>query len=182
MKGVIFNIFEAFLQKAIAPSSWLEVLDRDGKSDRVYVGPKTYEDKEFLGLVGRAVELYKLPLGDTVKAFGKFTFPQLVRKLPNVVNQYHTPEELLLALDGIIHVEVRKLLSNANTPKFNVVRLSPTSVRVEYISERKLCKLAEGIFEGVAEHYGRDLVATKHKCLNSGDSCCEYVLEFKDKV
>ena len=39
---------------------------------------------------------------------------------------------------------------------------------VKYTSQRKLCAVAKGIAQGVANHYGEPLTITKSQCMNEG--------------
>jgi len=181
MKGVIFNIFENFISKNLGEDAWYKVLDEARPEDEVFVGPKTYPDSTFLKLLSTCVGLYKLPLDSAVRTFGKFTFPQLVSRAPDLVAQFKTPEDLLIGLDGIIHVEVRKLMEDADPPKFVVSRREDGVLDVQYISKRKLCRLVEGLMEGLAEHYGKELHLVHKECTCQGASSCVFEISFLEK-
>lgn len=180
MKGVVFNIFEDFIIKNFGDEAWELVLNESGTNQDVFVGPKTYPDSVFLKLVTTAVELKNLNLGNAVRLFGKFTYPQLVKKMPDVVKDFNTPEELLEALDGIIHVEVRKLLEEANPPKFEVSR-DGDYLKMKYISERKLCTFVEGLLEGLAESYDKKVEYEQINCVHNNDESCVFKLRFIEK-
>ncbi len=153
MKGIIFNVFESFVSDNFGEETWEVVLEESKVDTDVYVAPKTYDDSLFLKLLTTAVSLKNLKIEDAVRAFGKYTYPRLASHAPSLVAPYKTPLELLEALDGIIHVEVRKLMEGANPPKFNVTRINESELELEYISKRNLPVLVEGLIEGLAESF-----------------------------
>ena len=51
MKGVVFNLFEGFIEENFGYEFWDKVLVAAECENNVYVGPKTYADTEFLNLV-----------------------------------------------------------------------------------------------------------------------------------
>ena len=70
----------------------------------------------------------------------------------------------------MIHVEVAKLYPGAVTPGFSESRRDDKTLHLTYTSERKLCRLAEGLIDGAAKHYGDDYVLTHSPCYNEGRS------------
>lgn len=180
MKGVVFNLFESFIVDTFDEESWEAVLEESGNEEDVFVGPKTYEDKTFFSLVVNAVKLKSLDLQVGIKAFGRYAYPLLAKKIPSVLEKYKTPEELLLELDGIIHVEVRKLLENANPPKFTVTR-KDDYLLMKYESKRNLCSFAEGLIEGLAAEFDTDVTYEQLTCTHHGAEECLLKVQFSNK-
>jgi hypothetical protein len=52
-----------------------------------------------------------------------------------------------------------------------------TGVVVTYTWERRLCQMAEGLVEGVAEYYGESVVIDHKQCMLRGDLACAPVAE-----
>lgn len=177
MKGVVFNIFESFIVENFSEEAWEEVLEQSNIDDDVFVGPKTYDDATFLALVTTAVKLKGLDFSQAVRLFGKYSFSMLRSKMITLVDQFQTPEELLLNLDGIIHVEVRKLLENANPPKFEVRRVND-ALELKYYSTRNLCIFLEGLLDGLAAHYNMKVKYEQTTCTHRGDEFCTFKIEF----
>jgi hypothetical protein len=161
MKGVIFNVFENFIVETFDEESWEAVLD-DNDSDGVFVSPKTYDDQTFMNLVTSAITLKNLVPGDAIRLFGKYLLPVLMKNGGDLVSHYTNSLELLLELDSIIHVEVRKLMDGAEPPKFTVKQLDDTTVSIHYQSKRNLPDLVEGLIEGSAAFFG-ELVSYKRE-------------------
>jgi len=153
MKGVIFNFFENFIVDTFDEESWEMILDQS-ESDGVFVGPKTYDDKDFLKIVSTAITLKDLIPGDAIRLFGRYSFPLLMKHGGDLVSNYTNSIDMLLELDSIIHVEVKKLMEGAEPPKFNVSKINRTTVRILYISKRNLPTFVEGALEGLGEYFG----------------------------
>jgi predicted hydrocarbon binding protein len=177
MKGVVFNIFEDFIVESFDDSTWELILDKSGEED-VFIGPKTYPDKVLINFIKTAVKLKGLNLKTAERLFGKFAYPKLKEKIPNIVDKYSTPEELLFSLDGIIHVEVRKFLEDANPPSFEVTREGKHLI-MEYHSKRNLCYFVEGLLEGLALSFKKKVLYTQKKCTHKGDDCCVFNVQFE---
>jgi hypothetical protein len=116
MKGILFNIFEEFIEENFRDDTWNLILDESIEEEDVFVVPKTVSDSTFLNIVQTAIKLKELKLEDAVKMFGKFSYSRLKEKLLDVMANYSGLKEILFSLDEIIHVEVRKLLEDANPP------------------------------------------------------------------
>jgi hypothetical protein len=171
MKGIVFNIFEEFIVENFGDDTWDLILDVSDEEEDVFVGPKTYPDSTFLNLVQTAVKLKELKLEDTVRIFGKFSYSRLKGKLPDIIGNYSSPEEVLFALDGIIHVEVRKLLEDANTTSFDVKR-EGKDIIMEYQFDRKLCFFVEGLLEGLALSFQKKVKYTQTECTHKWHGNC----------
>lgn len=178
MKGVVFNILEDFTIEKFGVEFWEEIL-KQNDLDGVFVGPKTYPDSEFLSLVGSIVAFDKLDLADAIRAFGKFSYPRLAEKI-GFLKTYMTPEEILIDLEDIIHVEVKKLLEDAETPSFDV-SFKGGVIFLKYRSSRKFCFFLEGLLDGLADTFDMKLELKKISCLHKSDDSCSYELEFLSK-
>ena len=62
--------------------------------------------------------------------------------------------DFVASVDGVIHVEVRKLYPDAQLPSFQVLERTPHVLRIKYRSDRHLGDLAEGLLEGCIAHFG----------------------------
>ena len=119
MKGVIFNLVEKFITENWGEEKYEEVLSLCSlQTKEPFVGPGTYPDADLISIVGKASEVLGVSVPDALKAFGKFMLPQLIAKFPNFVTPYKNPKDFLMTIDSVIHVEVRKLYRDADTPKF----------------------------------------------------------------
>lgn len=180
MKGIVFRLFEDFVTEAHGADLWERVLaETELETKEPFVGPGTYPDEDLLALVGTASRVLGVPVPDAVRSFGRFSLAHLVGAVPGLTDGYHDPRELLLALDGTVHSEVRKLWRDARPPRFETESPSPELLRLHYESARGLCPLVAGLLDGAIEHYGVPFEHTHTHCVHRGDARCTFELSFR---
>lgn len=177
MKGVVFNLLEAFVCEGWGDEVYEALLERtELETQEPFVGPGTYPDSDLVALASNAAIMLDLPLGAVLRAFGEYCFPQLAAKVPMLVDSHSDLISFLQSIDSVLHVEVRKLMPQAVTPTFLVDRTGPDTARLAYHSERRLCGFMEGLLVGAGRHFGSDVEFTKHSCMHQGAASCEYDL------
>jgi hypothetical protein len=171
MKGVVFNLLEAVVQRELGEDVWDALLEQ-AQVDGAYTSLGNYPDDEMSKLVTAAsAALHKSP-DDIVRWFGRSAIPLLAAKHPQFFDAHQSTRPFLLTLNDVIHMEVRKLYPGAVVPVFNYDSSSPDILVMEYMSPRKLCALAEGFIEGTAAHYGEELTLLQPTCMKRGDHKC----------
>jgi predicted hydrocarbon binding protein len=179
MKGIIFNLLEDFLRENLGEEQFEELIDGcDLKTKEPFVGPGSYPDEDLLAIVDRAVEVMGITWTETLRAFGEFCVGRLARKYPSLFDRHHDAKSFLKTINGLHSVEVKKLYAGARPPEFVMEDPSPGRLVMRYMSERKLCALAEGLIEGVAEHYRSSIRCRQRQCVLEGGTWCEFELEF----
>ncbi len=177
MKGIVFNLLNTMVEEQFGFEAWDAVLDKAG-SDGIFVATETYEDEALLGLVAAASELTEIPAADLVRAFGRYMIPAFAEHY-SVFFEGHTDlREFLLTVDGVIHVEVRKLYPEAGLPEFNYDASDTSKLTMLYKSPRKLCALAEGLIQGSAEHFKQSCQINHEVCMHKGNDHCALELDF----
>ncbi|MEZ4416326.1 MAG: heme NO-binding domain-containing protein [Gemmatimonadota bacterium] len=175
MKGVIFNLLEAFVCERWGEEAYESLLDRTTLvTGDPFVGPGTYPDADLTALVKSAAELLDLPVPEVLRAFGEFCFPKLAGRVPDLVDDHPDLISFLESVDTVLHVEVTKLIPQAVTPSFLVEPTGPGQARLQYTSERKLCAFMEGLLVGAARHFECEIDYAKHSCMHEGAVSCEY--------
>ena len=181
MKGIIFDVFEKFVQANWGADFFEEVLEAtELETQEPFVGPGTYPDADLFALVSTAIERLGVSLDDALQLFGHFAFAHLAQTLPGGVSAYEHPADLLAAVDSIIHVEVRKLYPDAQTPKVEVSDRDGDSLVLSYESRRQLCPLLLGLLEGAAEHFGFAVEHEPLHCMRDGASECAFQVRFDE--
>ncbi|MES2802477.1 MAG: heme NO-binding domain-containing protein [Bdellovibrionota bacterium] len=179
MKGIVFNLVEEFISKNWGEDKYEEILALCPlHTKEPFVGPGTYPDSDLMVIVGKAADVLGISVSEALRAFGKFMLPQLVGKFPNFITPYKHPKDFLMTIDSVIHVEVRKLYKDAETPRFVFQDTGPNQLSFDYQSKRKLCSLVEGMLDGVSEHYKMPIKYTQTKCYSKGDGACHFDLNF----
>lgn len=183
MKGSVFNAFEAFVESRLQGPSFDVVLDgAELEFAGPHVGPGTYQDADLVALVVRYAGLCRLQVPVVLVEFGRFLFGMLDRHAPAFARAFDEPVGFLESLERTIHVEVRKLDSEAYVPTVLVERKRDGGIVLSYHSKRQLCALAEGLLLGVADHYDHDVELTHPVCMHDGHERCLFNARFTARV
>lgn len=180
MKGIVINILEKFLRKSDNDELW-EKIQKEDVENEIYIPIKTYPDGIVLKMVSSVAEGLQLTANQTLEAFGQFMFFELNKKYSDFLDEFETSKEFILALDKIIHVEVKKMMINSEPPEFRVLKDTGEELVIEYLSQRGLCSLAKGLFSGLQKSKEFDFEFTHSKCKHKGDESCEFTFQFQEK-
>ncbi|MEM6960813.1 MAG: heme NO-binding domain-containing protein [Myxococcota bacterium] len=180
MKGVVFNLLEAFVVEGWGEETYERLISKCPlKTKEPFVGPGTYPDSDLLVIANAAARTLGISLDDALVAFGAYCFPKLAATLPAGLEGYDSAKGFLLDVDRVIHVEVRKLLPEAKTPKFTYEDPSPDQLYIRYESERKLCRFMEGLLDGVAAYFQIKIDHEQTCCVHQGAPHCLFALRFQ---
>jgi predicted hydrocarbon binding protein len=178
MKGIVMNLLGEMVEQQFGMAEWNNVLEDAGLSG-AYTSSALYDDSEFNTLVGVISMRQQMPVDDLVFAFGKSMFPAFYHRYPELINPCENFLKLLESIDSEIHVEVNKLHPGAITPIFRHKRLSDQQLILEYFSARKLCRLAEGLIDAAAEHYGQPYDIVHSPCARHGGDYCSFLISLR---
>lgn len=179
MKGHIFNLLEKFIIEVSDEMIYEEILDScNFITQEPFVRPGTYPDEDLNELVEKTVERLGLTPKDAHFAFGKWVFPHLVKIAPPEALNHDNPKDLLLALDHIHTVELKKVIPDAQPPRFYCTDTGPDSLDMIYSSARGMFDLVDGVLASVEEYYSTKIEYIK-EFDHSGDfTTCTYKLTF----
>jgi hypothetical protein len=107
-----------------------------------------------LAMVGALSERSGIPASDLCKIFGEWLFPKLARSFDFSVGAHSDAFSFLASLDGLIHVEVRKLYPQAELPQVPITRMDDRELVMEYRSKRPFADVAEGLLRGTLAWFG----------------------------
>jgi predicted hydrocarbon binding protein len=176
MKGIVMNLLAEMVESQLGMEEWNNVLEAAGL-DGVYTSSVLYEDTELLGLVAIISDRNGIPIDDLVFAFGKFMLPSFIARYPYLLEGVDGFLAFLQSIDSVIHVEVKKLHPDATTPVFHHIRLGENELQLQYHSERRLCRMAEGLVAGAAEHYNAHYSLTHEPCMHRGGDHCGFLVK-----
>ncbi len=112
-------------------------------------------------MVGELSALTNQPANTLVHAFGKHMFSRFLTNYPEAFERVTSTFELLLRVEEVIHVEVKKINPDAELPSFSFPPTDEDCLDVVYESKRPFADLAHGLIEACIEHYEEDLVVTR---------------------
>jgi len=155
MRGVIFTEFIQLVEEKFGVVMADEVLSTPGLTDGgAYTSVGQYPHTEMLAMVGALSERSGIPANDLCVVFGEWLFPKLARNFEFAVKQHTDAFTFLSSLDGLIHVEVRKLYPQAELPQVPVTKLDERELVLEYRSKRPFADVAEGLLRGTLAWFG----------------------------
>ncbi len=176
MKGVIFNLIEEVVAEAFGADAWDAMLDSAGL-DGAYTSLGSYPDAELTGLVRAGAELTGTPADALVRDIGRLAIPRLEARYPQFFAGAGDARAFILALNTIIHPEVRKLYSGAHCPHFHFATQG-RSLLLGYDSPRRLCHLAHGFIDGLALRYDEQITVSQPRCMHRGDAMCQLQIDW----
>ncbi|MCA9084388.1 MAG: heme NO-binding domain-containing protein [Planctomycetaceae bacterium] len=177
MKGIVFTLFNELVERSFGLETWDRLLQQSGE-DGIYTAAATYPDQSMLSMVTALAKQTSVPAGQLVRTFGEYMLSGFVRQYPTFFPDGMTARQLLLSVDSIIHVEVKKLFPDAVLPKFTYECPSDDRLIMTYQSQRRLCSLAEGLIDGTARHFGQEIQRVQTCCMNDGAEFCRFELTF----
>lgn len=181
MKGIIFNLFEDYINTKYGEDFYEEILEASdtGEVDPFeIVGPGSYPDETFNTILAQASEMTQKDISLLLREMGRHSLPILADRYPHFFADYHHPREFLKTASMIHQVEVRKLYQGAEVPKFFVEDQDAGGLHLTYKSKRRLCHLVEGLIAGLGDHYRVPVNIVQIDCIQKGDSNCKFSLTF----
>ncbi|MFT5923640.1 MAG: putative hydrocarbon binding protein [Paraglaciecola sp.] len=178
MKGIVFVKFNEFIEELWGEEFWDKLLDEAKlPSQGAYTTVVTYDDQELFILIGLVSDKKNISVRDAQFSFGKWVFKEFLNSAPAGAHDFEDVFEFLYAVQGFIHVEVKKLNPNALVPEFKFLSETSNILSFHYISPRKLCFFCEGIVHGLAEHMGQAVNVFQSECEHEGGQRCVLVVE-----
>lgn len=158
MKGVVFTELFDFVEEVHG----IELLDRvisecELTNGGGYTVVGTYACSELMQIVGRLCEELGAEASVVVNLFGRRLFGQFAKRYSHVLPDYKNSFELLVAVEEIIHVEVKKLYPDAELPTFRYTRPNSNTLVMHYESNRPFADLCEGLIQACVEHFEEDI-------------------------
>lgn len=154
MKGIVFTEFLDLVEAKFGAEILEEMLDAaDLKSGGAYTAVGYYDHAEMLELLGILTKRTGVPLKDLAHCYGEYLFNSLAKRYPQFIDRCETAFDLLESIDQHIHVEVKKLYSDAEVPHMRCERESEHSMRMHYESARPFADLAYGLIIGAVKLY-----------------------------
>jgi len=154
MKGIVFREFGELVTTRYGAATW-DVLITETKvpSGGAYTTVGTYPHEEAIALLMALSRKTGVSPDELLRTFGQHLFGVLAQRFPFAVAGHADVFPFLESLDGVVHVEVRKLNPKAEVPTFDTRWEGDTFV-MEYRSQRPFASLAEGLLRGAIAHWG----------------------------
>jgi hypothetical protein len=172
LHGLIFASLRDYTSVRLGEAQAVELW-----ADRIFETTQAYDDQWFTAQLARLVTATGDSMDEVQSGFGSFAAQSTFAELyPAYYEESGDTFTFLLGVEQKIHELVRATILGAYPPKLHVQPLNETGVLVSYTSERRLCRLLEGLVLGTAEHYGENLVVEEIQCMRQGDPGCVFTV------
>lgn len=154
MKGMVFVELLAMADEILGEGAVDDIIDSiDLPSNGAYTWVGNYSCSELVTLVTAFSQKSKVPPEDLQKLFGAWMFKKFAESYPYFFEDKVDSFSMLEAIESEIHVEVRKLYSDAELPRFVTKRLSRDRLHLVYTSPRPLVHFCHGLIEACLKHF-----------------------------
>lgn len=169
MKGTIFVELVSMAEDAFGEDVVDQVLDKaDLVNDGAFTAVGNYPCSELIKIVMAFSEHSGISPEVLQRMFGHWMMNHFVENYGEFFAGKNDSFSLLEAVDGEIHVEVKKLYPDAELPVFETERLADKQLKLTYSSPRPLVEFCHGMVEACLERY--DETAEISRCPVAGNA------------
>jgi hypothetical protein len=178
MHGLIFAALRDYtverLGEAAADELWI---------DRVFDPGEAYDDEWFSAQLDRIATAMRQTRAQVDTGFGAYAGRRTFAALhPDYYETSGDVVTFLLGIEEKIHDVVRSTIPGARPPRLHVHPLGDNGVLISYTSERRLCRLLEGLVRGTAEKLGEEIDVEEVQCMERGDPGCVFTVLQRDET
>lgn len=154
MKGTIFVELVKMAENAFGEETVDMVLDKaDLENGGAFTTVGNYPCSELIKIVTAFSEHSGISPVILQRKFGAWMMDHFAKNYPDFFEGKTDAFSMLEAVDGEIHVEVKKLYPEAELPKFETERLGDDHLSMVYTSPRPLVEFCHGIIESCLDHF-----------------------------
>ncbi|MBI2608077.1 MAG: heme NO-binding domain-containing protein [Deltaproteobacteria bacterium] len=178
MKGHIFQLFEIFVKEKHGEMVLDELYNETSIPENVipFLKPLTYPDEYLLGMISALSSKTGLSVDQIVYDYGKHLVPGLLEMYPQLIKSIHSTSGILKRVEHIHVTEIMKLYPDATPPDIKLKEWDESKQEgvLTYCSPRHLCRLVDGVLDGLADRYKEKITYHQTHCMNKGDKECVY--------
>ncbi len=183
MQGSIFTSFSEMVIEKMGMECWNELIyETQPASKGVYTAGAQYADSELVAMVVKLSSKTGTAVNELLGAFGEYTFGRLYQNSPADLSSLTNLRDFILAVDDVIHSEVKRVHPDAYLPTFEYFDIGNGDLKLHYFSKRKLCHVAIGLIRGAAVEFAEQIEITHPICMRDGSEHCELIIQFKGKI
>jgi len=163
MKGMVFTNLLLMVEERFGIDMVDTIIDSSElPSKGAYTAVGTYPHTEMVALLESLEKETSISIPELLVSYGEYLFGKLAAGYPVMLTDCHCSRDLLIRLDGVVHIEVAKLYPDAELPRFQTVELANGDLEMTYLSARHLEDLAEGLLRGSLVYFKDPATITRH--------------------
>lgn len=181
MKGIVFVKLVEMAEVILGEAVMDEIIEScDLPSGGAYTIVGNYPCAEMMTLVQAISAHTGAAEAQLQRLFGGWMHNHFVESYPNFFRDKPDALTMLAAIEGEVHVEVRKLYPEAELPQFDILTHSEGSLRMVYRSPRPLSDFCHGLVEACVEHFGRPADIVRQDMSDSVNAITEFQITYRD--
>jgi len=162
MKGIVFFELLAMAEDTFGEAVVDGVIEKAGlPSGGAFTTVGNYPCEELMVLIKGFSVHSGIPGAELQRLFGHWMMQSFDRHYPQFFQGRGGSLDMLEAIEGEIHVEVRKLYPDADLPSFATTRHGPGVLDLTYRSARPLADFSQGLIEACTVRFGETANITR---------------------
>lgn len=179
MLGLVFTTLGDMIEENYGVAKWNRyVREAEIPDNGAFTYGAIYPDTQMVRLIEVIESDLGVPRPELLRGYGRYMFGAIKNTYMDLITPYGTAKEFLQHVDSHIHTTVAQIHLHAATPLFEYIDTGENTLTMIYRSERKMCYVAEGMIQGVCDHYDTKVDIAHTTCLLEGDDCCTLELIF----
>jgi len=158
MYGMVNKAVRGFVLKNFDEDVWRRIHTRAGV-DAEFVAMQSYDDDVTYSLVAAAHEELGIDVPSILHGFGEFWVSD-VAAVAYAELMAKTGSSFVVFVKNLdhLHERIRVTFPDYRPPSFRVQEIDEQTIQVDYYSHREgLLNFVEGLFKGLADHYGETI-------------------------
>jgi len=181
MKGVVFTEFLEMVESKYGLGTVDQIIEESTlKSKGIYTSIGTYDSNEIFQLMDKLSQRTSIPSEELFYEFGTHFFNYIVKTYRYIFKLYKTPVDMLQSVEDHIHVQIKKIYSDAKLPVLTVIEKNSNLIEIKYTSGRGLYKFAEALIYMTFDHFDQKCKITT-KMLSQDGKIVSFLIEYDGK-
>jgi hypothetical protein len=177
VKGMVFVELLEMAESLLGEEAVDDILAKaDLPSGGAYTSVGNYSCSELMTLVNAFSAHSGAGVTDLQRAFGHWMHNRFVKAYPGFFRDKEDALSMFEAIEGEVHVEVRKLYPDVELPTFDTERPAPGELKMTYSSPRPLADFCHGLVEACIDHYGAPATIDRHDVAVPGMTRSEFTV------
>ncbi|MBT5289779.1 MAG: heme NO-binding domain-containing protein [Flavobacterium sp.] len=169
MKGIVFTEFLDLVEEKFGLEMVDAIISQSKlESEGVYTSIGTYSFSELLQLLQNLQTKTGISIDNLLLIYGEHFFSVIETNYKDLLSSYNDPIEMLASIENHIHVEVRKIYTDAELPTFIIKEKTKKTLILIYKSSRSMHHFGLGLMNKTFEHFNSKATIVLEKIKKDG--------------
>ena len=169
MKGIVFTEFLDLVEERFGLEMVDAIISQSKlESEGVYTSIGTYSFSELLQLLQNLQTKTGISIDNLLLIYGEHFFSVIETNYKDLLSSYNDPIEMLASIENHIHVEVRKIYTDAELPTFIIKEKTKKTLILIYKYSRSMHHFGLGLMNKTFEHFNSKATIVLEKIKKDG--------------